>query len=69
MPVFNGAGRFFLLALSLNAVRLFEGTRDHIAETAIQQIVPQQMEDTVGSDYEQKSLQFRSGQTAVGMGF
>ncbi len=68
MPLFNGDGRFFLLALSLNAVSLFEGTRDHIAEIEIQHLVPQRMEDTIGTDYEPKSLQFRSGQTAGGQG-
>jgi len=63
MPVFNGDGRFFILALSLNRVRLFEGTRDHVMEIGIEDLVPQSLQDTVGSDYEQKSLQFRTGQS------
>ncbi len=63
MPVFNGDGRFFILALSLNKVRLFEGTRDHVMEIGIEDLVPQSLHDTVGSDYEQKSLQFRKGQS------
>lgn len=63
MPVFNGDGRFFILALSLNQVRLFEGTRDHVTEIPVEDLIPQTMEETVGADYEQKSLQFRSGQT------
>ena len=66
MPVFNGDGQFFVLALSLNQVRLFEGTRDHVAEIAIEDLVPQTLQDTVGHDYEQKSLQFRTGQSGPG---
>ncbi len=63
MPVFNGDGRFFILALSLNQVRLFEGTRDHVTEIPVEDLIPQTMEETVGADYEQKSLQHRSAQT------
>lgn len=32
LPLVNGNGRFFLLALSQNAVRLLQGTRDNISE-------------------------------------
>ncbi len=63
MPVFNGDGRFFVLALSLNKVRLLEGSRDHVEEIGIEDLVPQNMKESLGDDYEQKSLQFRSGQT------
>lgn len=66
VPVFNGDGRFFILALSLNRVRLFEGTRDHVIEIGIEDLVPQNMKETVGEDYEPKTLQFRSGQSATG---
>ncbi len=68
IPLFNGDGRFFVLGLSLNKVRLLEGTRDHIQEIAIEDLVPQNMEESLGSDYEQKSLQFRSGQSGQGHG-
>ncbi len=68
MPVFNGDGRFFILALSLGQVRLFEGTRDHVMEIGIDDLVPQTIYDTIGHDYEQRSLQFRSGQTGGGEG-
>lgn len=68
MPVFNGDGRFFILALSLNKVRLFEGTRDHVTEIPVDGLIPQSLEETVGSDYEPKSLQFRTGQTGGGQG-
>ncbi len=68
MPVFNGDGRFFILALSLNRIRLLEGTRDHVIEIPVDDLVPQTMEETVGADHEQKSLQFRTGQTGRSQG-
>ncbi len=66
MPVFNGDGRFFVLGLSLNKVRLFEGARDFVTEIAIEDLVPQTLQDTVGSDHEQRALQFRSGHASGG---
>ncbi len=68
IPVFNGDGRFFILGLSLNKVRLFEGTRDHVVEIGIDDLVPQNMQESLGEDYVEKSLQFRSGQTPSGHG-
>lgn len=68
MPVFNGDGRFFVLTLSLKKAQLFEGSRDHMSEIEIEDLVPQSINDTVGYDYEQKSLQFRTGQSAEGKG-
>lgn len=60
MPMFNGDGRFFILALTLDKVEFFEATRHSIAEVIIDDLVPSALEATVGYDYEQKSLQFRS---------
>lgn len=68
IPVFNGDGRFFILALSLKKARLFEGSRDHISEIGIEDLVPQTLQDTVGYDYEPKTLQFRTGQSGTGQG-
>ncbi len=68
IPVFNGDGRFFILTLSLKKARLFEGSRDHITEIGIEDLVPQTLQDTVGYDYEPKTLQFRTGQSGTGQG-
>lgn len=68
MPVFNGDGQFFILALSLNKVSLFEGTRDEVTRIGIEGLVPQSLLETTGEDYHQKALQFRSGQTGEGTG-
>ncbi len=68
MPVFNGDGRFFILALSLNKVSLFEGTRDEVTRIGIEDLVPQSLFETTGENHRQKALQFRSGQTGDGKG-
>jgi hypothetical protein len=62
IPMFNDDGTFFMLALSLKHVRLYECSRHAIAEIVIADDVPQRLEDAVGYDFEDKSLQFRSGQ-------
>ncbi|MFO7874488.1 MAG: hypothetical protein R6U62_08390 [Bacteroidales bacterium] len=67
IPMYNNDGRFLILALSLQQARLFEGTRDYIMEIGIEDLVPQKIEDSVGHDYEEKSLQF-SGATRGGQG-
>lgn len=66
MQLFQGDGRFFVLALSMKKVRLFEGTRDTFAEIEIRDIVPGKLSEVTGADVEQKSLQFRSGQSDRG---
>ncbi len=68
MPLFVGDGRFFVLKLALNEVEFFEGARYSITPVIIEDIVPQRLEETVGYDYEQKSLQFRTQQSGLGQG-
>ena len=62
IPLFNDDGRFYILALSLKHVRLYECSRHAIAEIVTDDIVPGRLEEIVGYDHEDKSLQFRSGQ-------
>lgn len=62
LPVFSYNGRFYILNLSLNKVKLYEASRYSIEEIDIKGIVPEQLEEVVGYDYEKNSLQFRSGQ-------
>ena len=59
LPLLIGDGRFFILALSQNRVRLFEGNREGAREVDLRAI-PSSLRDAVGYDYEQKTLQFRS---------
>ncbi len=70
IPLLNNDERFFILVLSLGHVRFFEGTMHSIVEVEVEGLVPQGIQESirVGTDVEQKSLQFRSGQTATGEG-
>lgn len=62
MPIFTDDGTYYLLALDLEKISLYEGTRHSITAIDIEDIIPGQMEEVVGFDYEQKNLQFRSQQ-------
>jgi hypothetical protein len=62
---FNGHGRFFLLALSLGSVQLYEGNAYQISAIDIEEFLPGKLEDVVGYDFQDKSLQFRTGQAGT----
>ncbi len=62
IPLLTDSARHFIMALSLNEVRLFQATRHSISRVDVSELVPEGMTESVGEDYEQASLQFRSGQ-------
>jgi len=62
IPLFSGDGKFYILSLSLQDIKLYEGTRHSIAEVYVEDLLPERLEDVVGYDFQNKSLQFRSGQ-------
>jgi hypothetical protein len=62
MPLFNGDGLFYILSIKEDQVKFFEATRYTITELETPEIVPERLEDVVGYDHEEKSLQFRTGQ-------
>jgi len=62
IQMFNGDGKFYLLNLSLEDVKLYECTRHSIAEVFVENLLPEKLEEVVGFDYKEKSIQFRSGQ-------
>ncbi len=66
MPYFNDDGIFYLLSLSMQHVHLYECSRHFIEEIAVDDLAPGRLEDVVGYDFEQKSLQHRSGQEGEG---
>jgi hypothetical protein len=68
MPLFNGDGRFYLLTLKADAVSFYEGSRHSITEIEVDDLTPSRLEDVVGYDFEQKSLQFRTQQGNQGEG-
>ena len=59
LPAITHDGRFLVLALSRNRVRLFESTRDAIHEVEPPDM-PTSLAQAVGADFEQRALQFYS---------
>ena len=68
MPLFVENERFLLLSLTMSEVKLYEQTNHTITEIIIDDLIPAQLEDAVGYDFEQKSLQARSQKGSAGEG-
>lgn len=68
LPLFGGDRRFYLLALSQNEVRLFEGTGQNIQETELES-VPKSIAEALQIDEFDKQVRFRAGSagSAAGM--
>lgn len=60
----NDDGKYYLLALSLSEVKLFEGFPHQIKEIELEDLLPEKLQEVVGHDFKEKHLQFRSGQTS-----
>lgn len=60
VPMFSGDERFYLLALQLEDVALYEATTYSIGKVVVEDLIPSQLEERVGFDYKQKHLDFRS---------
>jgi hypothetical protein len=59
LPLFTGNGRFLLLALSQNEVRLFEGTKYTMAEIEVEDM-PASMAEALWYEDPEKQLQFHT---------
>ena len=66
IPMFSGNTRFYVLALQLDRVQLYEGNLYSIGEVMVNDLTPSRLEDRVGYDYEQKALQYKSQNPATG---
>lgn len=64
LPYFSGEGRFYVLALSRNMIRLLEGSRHSVDEVDVESILPN-LGDAFRFDRFEKQLQFHTG-TAAG---
>jgi len=62
----HGSGRHFILQLSLGQIKLFQATENTIAEVRIDDLVPGELTEAVGADYEDSHLEKRSGQGEKG---
>jgi hypothetical protein len=67
VPMFNGDGRFYLLHLQMDEVKLYEATRYTIGEVEIADLVPDRLEDRVGYDYEQKNRKHKTQRNSIGV--
>lgn len=61
LPLFEIESSFYLLALSQDHVKLYEGNMFEIQDLFVNEFAPERLEEAVGFDFEQKMLQFRSG--------
>jgi len=78
LQLLSGDGQFYILGLSQNQVRLFQGTRYYIHEIPLKDIqvtdlpdvpnVPNNMAEALQYDDPEKSLQFHTGPSSGGSG-
>ncbi|SNR59597.1 baeRF7 domain-containing protein [Lutibacter flavus] len=68
LPLYHDDGLYYVLELSEDYVKLFEGSRYSFKDLYFEDFTPDQLEKVVGSDYKPKMFQFRSGQNAFGSG-
>jgi hypothetical protein len=61
LPLFTNNGHYFILALSQDEVRLFEGTRYSVGQIDLPEKTPASMETALRLDDKQKQLQVRTG--------
>lgn len=66
VPMFNKDGRFYLLHLQLEEVKLYEATQYTIGEVDVSDLTPDQLEDRVGYDYEQKNSKHKTQRNNIG---
>ena len=66
VPIFSGDGRFYLLSLQVESVKLYEASKYGITPLNIEELTPSRLQDRVGYDYEEKHLQQKSGATSMG---
>lgn len=68
LPLYHNDGIYYLLELSQDYVKLYEGSKYGFKDMIIRDFAPDKLEKAVGSDFRSKMLQFRSGQDAHGSG-
>lgn len=66
VPVLTGDGRFYLLSLQMDKVKLYEGSKFRIGKVEIDDLTPSRLEERVGFDYEQKNMKHKTQNEIVG---
>ena len=67
LPLLNGNGSFYILAISINQVRLFLASRDHLSEIELKDM-PTSMGEALQIDDPQKNIGFHTGTDNAGGG-
>ena len=67
LPYFTSNGRYYILAISQDDVRLFEGTRHSVEQVELPQGTPRSLEEALRFDDPEKQLQFHTGTAQGGM--
>lgn len=67
LPLLNVNGNFYILAISINQVRLFQASRDSLSEIELQNM-PTSMGEALQEDDHQKNLGFHTGTDNSGGG-
>ena len=62
LPLLNGNGLYYILALSLNKSKLFRASRDYIEQVELGKDVPDSLEESMKYTEIEKSVQYHSGQ-------
>ena len=68
LPLFTNNGHYYILALSQDEVRLFEGTRYAVGQIDLPEKTPVSMEAALRLDDKQKQLQVHTGTSQSGAG-
>lgn len=61
LPLFTHNGHYYILAISQDEVRLFEGTRHSVGQIDLPEGTPQSLDEALQFDDPEKQLQFHSG--------
>lgn len=68
LPLFTNDGHYYILALSQNEVRLFEGTRHSVGQIDLPAEIPSSLDEALKLDEPEKQLQMHSGSSPGGEG-
>ena len=68
IPALAGDGSFYLLGLNLHQITFYEGNREGLRPVYVKDISPQRLEEVVGYDYKERSLQFHTQPMGQGHG-
>lgn len=61
LPLFTNNGHYYILAISQNAIRLFEGTRHSIGQIDLPDGIPTNLNEALQLDEPEKQLQMHTG--------